>query len=60
MTVPTVEGILTQPYVTVAEFKTAPTWLDVDNLVPGGIPEQQDAELFERASPAGHGACLRG
>lgn len=46
MTVPTVEGILTQPYVTVAEFKTAPTWLDVDNLVPGGIPEQQDAELF--------------
>src|SRR5581483_4563891 len=46
MTVPAVEGLLTQPYVTVAEFKNAPTWLDVDDLIPGGIPEQQDAELF--------------
>ena len=36
---------LTQPYVSVAEFRSAPTWLDSDDLIPGGIQEQQDAEL---------------
>jgi hypothetical protein len=46
VTTPYVEGYLNQPYVTVAEFKAAPTWLDVDNLIPGGVQAQQDAELF--------------
>ena len=46
MTTPYVEGYLSQPYVTVAEFKAAPTWLDVDNLIEGGVQSQQDAELF--------------
>ena len=46
MTTPLAEGYLTQPYVTVAEFKAAPTWLDVDNLIPGGGQNQQDDELF--------------
>lgn len=46
MTTPQAEGYLTQPYVTVAEFKAAPTWLDVDNLIPGGGQNQQDDELF--------------
>ena len=46
MTSPQVEGYLTQPYVTVAEFKAAPTWLDVDDLIPGGGQNQQDDELF--------------
>lgn len=46
MTTPQVEGYLTQPYVTVAEFKSAPTWLDVDDLIPGGGQNQQDDELF--------------
>lgn len=40
-----VEGLLTSPYVTVAEFKAAPTWIDVDDLIPGGVQAQQDAEL---------------
>lgn len=46
MTSPLAEGYLTQPYVTVAEFKAAPTWLDVDDLIPGGGQNQQDDELF--------------
>lgn len=46
MTVPAVEGLLTAPYVTVAEFKASPTWLDVDDLIEGGTQGQQDAELY--------------
>lgn len=46
MTVPTVEGLLTVPYVTVAEFRAAPTWLDTDDLIPAGTTTQQDAELY--------------
>lgn len=46
MTSPYVEGTLVQPYVTVAEFRAAPTWLDSKNLIEGGNDSQQDAELF--------------
>jgi hypothetical protein len=46
VTVPTVEGLLTVPYVSVAEFSASPTWLDVDDLVPGGVANQQVAELY--------------
>jgi hypothetical protein len=45
VTNPYVDGLLIQPYVTVAEFKAAPTWLDVDDLISGGVQSQQDAEL---------------
>lgn len=45
MTTPLVEGLLTSPYVGVAEFRAAPTWIDSDNLIPGGIQGQQDSEL---------------
>lgn len=40
-----VEGLLTQPYVSVAEFREAPTWIDSQDLVPGGTSAQQDDEL---------------
>jgi hypothetical protein len=33
------------PYLTVTEFKNAPTSLDIDNLVVGGNAQAQDAEL---------------
>lgn len=46
MTVPAVEGLLAEPYVTLAEFKTAPTWMDVDDLVQDGDAQQQDSELY--------------
>ena len=46
MTTPFSEGYLTQPYVTVAEFRSAPTWLDTQDLVPEGTQPQQDGELF--------------
>jgi hypothetical protein len=36
---------LTQPYVSVPEFRAAPTWLDSDDLIPGGVQGQQDEEL---------------
>ena len=35
----------TAPYLTTAEYKTAPTAVDVSNLVPGAPPATQDAEL---------------
>lgn len=56
MTTPLVEGYLTQPYVTVAEFKAAPTWMDTQDLVPGGAQTQQDAELFNVLLRASHWA----
>jgi hypothetical protein len=34
-----------QPYITVAEYKAAPTAVDIDNLVVGGNLAAQDAEL---------------
>jgi hypothetical protein len=46
LSTPFVEGLLTQPYVSVAEFRASPTWLDTDDLIPGGDQEQQDAEMF--------------
>lgn len=46
MTVPTVEGLLVAPYVTVEEFTAAPTWLDVDDLIPGGVANAQQSELY--------------
>lgn len=46
MTVPAVEGLVTVPYVTVAEFRASPTWLDTDDLISGGDQPQQDAELY--------------
>jgi hypothetical protein len=33
------------PYITVAEYKNAPTAIDFDNLVVGGNAQAQDAEL---------------
>jgi hypothetical protein len=33
------------PYITVAEYKNAPTSIDFDNLVVGGNAQAQDAEL---------------
>ena len=33
------------PYITIAEYKNAPTSIDFDNLVVGGNANAQDAEL---------------
>lgn len=41
----TVDTWSEQPYLTVAEFKNAPTSIDIDNLVVGGNQNAQDAEL---------------
>ena len=38
-------GYNEQPYITVAEYKNAPTSLDYNNLVVGGNQNAQDAEL---------------
>jgi len=46
MTSPNAEGLLTVPYVGVAEFRAAPTWLDTNDLIEGGVQAAQDAELY--------------
>lgn len=46
MTALAVEGLLAEPYVTVPEFRAAPTWLDTDDLIPGGTDDRQDDELY--------------
>lgn len=38
-------GFNEQPYITVNEYKSAPTAIDYDNLVVGGNQNAQDAEL---------------
>jgi len=40
------------PYLTLAEFKNAPTGIDIDNLVVGGNAAAQDAELSNVISRA--------
>jgi hypothetical protein len=46
LTTPLIDGLLTVPYVTVPEFLAAPTWLDNQDLIPGGNINQQTAELY--------------
>jgi hypothetical protein len=48
MTTPWAEPLLTVPHVGVAEFQTAPTWLDNQDLVEGGDTAQQEAELYNQ------------
>jgi hypothetical protein len=38
-------GFSENPYLTIAEYKNAPTSIDFDNLVVGGNAQAQDAEL---------------
>jgi hypothetical protein len=51
---------LARPYVTAAEFRASPTWLDTENLVVGGDTVAQDAELHNtllKASVWATGVC---
>jgi hypothetical protein len=51
MTIPTLaaptSAELAVPYVTPATFQAFPTWLDLDNLIPGGVQALQTDELAE-------------
>lgn len=48
MTMPSLDPLLTVPYVGLTEFKASPTWMDLDNLIEGGIQAQQDGELYNQ------------
>jgi hypothetical protein len=54
---PPQSSVLTQPYLTPAAFKAYPTWLDLDNLVPGMFEDSQDAELADVLLAASE-ACI--
>jgi hypothetical protein len=41
MVIPATRPQLTQPYLTPAQFQAYPTWLDLDNLIPGGLAAVQ-------------------
>lgn len=36
-----------QPYLTPAQFRAYPTWLDTSNLIPGGLASVQDDDLAD-------------
>lgn len=64
MTVPVnvipASGVLSRPYVTAGMFRGFPTWLDLDNLIPGGASALQDDELGDvllQASDWAVGVC---
>jgi hypothetical protein len=40
-------GVLSRPYVTPAMFRAYPTWMDTDNLIPGGVAGVQDDVLYD-------------
>ena len=49
----TISPLFSEPYITIAEFKQAPTAIDVDDLVGGGtsaINDQELANVIARAS----------
>lgn len=51
---------LAQPYLTAAQFEAYPTWLDLDNLVPGGAAGLQTdalADVLLAASTWAIGEC---
>jgi hypothetical protein len=57
---PPTQAELAVPYLTPAGFAAYPTWLDLDNLVPGGVAALQVDELGEAllaASDWAIGAC---
>lgn len=50
--VPPVTPELSQPWITADGFRAYPTWLDLDNLIPGGVQALQDDELTDVALTA--------
>jgi hypothetical protein len=57
LTTPLADGLLTTPYVTVPEFLATPTWLDSQDLIPGGNATQQTNELYNVLLRASAWAC---
>ena len=42
----TIQNYSVEPYCAISAFRAAPTWLDTDDLIPGGTQSKQDNELF--------------
>lgn len=42
----TIQNYSIEPYCSVASFRAAPTWLDSNDLIPGGVQSKQDFELY--------------
>jgi hypothetical protein len=42
----TIQNYSIEPYISVASFRAAPTWLDTNDLIPGGVQTKQDDELY--------------
>lgn len=42
----TINSYSSEPYCSVASFRSAPTWLDSNDLIPGGTSSKQDNELY--------------
>lgn len=58
--IPPPSGVVSRPYVTNGMFKGFPQWLDLDDLIPGGLAAVQDdalADVLLAASDWAVGAC---
>lgn len=57
VTVQPVTPQLAVPYLTPAGFQAYPTWLDLDNLIPGGVAAMQTGELADVLLTASQWCC---
>lgn len=57
VTVQPVTPELAVPYLTPAGFQAYPTWLDLDNLIPGGVQAMQTDELADVLLTASRWCC---
>ncbi len=61
MTIPVItpptSAPLAVPYLTAAGFSAYPTWLDLDNLIPGGVQALQTDELTDVLLTASQWCC---
>jgi hypothetical protein len=48
MSMPSIDPLLTAPYISVPEFQASPTWIDLNDLIEDGSTAQQESEQYNQ------------